>query len=292
MGGGRIEATPSGTRLILPATSGVRYSDAQLDDYCGLVRRNFPHRPPLRLSLRARFSHEGRHHSPHVTRHVLSGSAGFGFWNNPFGPQSKIPALPQAIWFLYASPPSNMSLAVDVPGHGWKAACIDAGRPSALAWAPIAPLVMLACRSPKLYRAIWPRVQRALGIGESPLAFRQAALTDWHTRSPTASSRPDAPARTRASSTFNMTDWHTYELDWRHDGAHWWVDGALVLETDRSPRGPLGFVAWIDNQCAVVTPQGNFRFGLLDTSLEQWMEIAEVNVTREDVIGDNVIRDT
>ena len=282
MGGGRIETTPNGTRLILSSTSSARYGDAQLDDYAGLPRRSFPHRPPLRLSLRARFSHAGQRHSPHVTRHDLSGSAGFGFWNNPFGPQSKILALPQAIWFFYASPPSNMSLALDASGHGWKAACIDAGRPSALAWAPIAPLLMLVCRSPKLYRAIWPRAQRALGISESPPAFRQAATANH--RSPTASSRLDTPARTRASSTFSMTDWHTYELEWRRDGARWWVDGELVLETDRSPRGPLGFVAWIDNQYAVVKPQGNLRFGLLDTSFEQWLEIAEVSVTREGVM--------
>jgi len=282
-GGGLIQATPHGTRLILPSVSSTHYSDAQLDDYAGLRRGRYPHRPPLRLSLRARFSHnlEINHGDTEDTEGFCSipcspslrgsnslvgapvtsvqqtshrGTAGFGFWNNPLGAQSKVPALPQAIWFFYASPPSDMPLALDVPGWGWKAACIDAGRASGLAWAPIAPLVMLACRSDRLYRAIWPRVQRALGISESPLAFREGA----------------------------MTDWHAYELEWRRDGARWRVDGEMVLETDRSPRGPLGFVAWIDNQYAVVTPRGNFKFGLLDAPFEQWMEVSEINVTSDE----------
>jgi len=277
-GGGLIQATLHGTRLILPSVSSTHYSDAQLDDYAGLRRGRYPHRPPLRLSLRARFSHNS------VQQTSLRGSAGFGFWNNPFGPQSKVPALPQAIWFFYASPPSNMPLALDVPGWGWKAACIDAGRASGLAWAPIAPLVMLACRSARLYCAIWPRVQRALGISESPLAFREGSVTQYS--SPTTSSRLGTPVGTRALSLsrnyFSMTDWHAYELEWRRDGARWWVDGEMVLETDRSPRGPLGFVAWIDNQYAVVTPRGNFKFGLLDAPFEQWMEVSEINVTSDE----------
>jgi len=56
----------------------------------------------------------------------------------------------------------------------------------------------------------------------------------------------------------------------------------MVLETDRSPRGRLGFVAWIDNQYAVVTPRGNFKFGLLDAPFEQWMEVSEINVTSDE----------
>ena len=284
-GDGRVEATVDGARLILPPASSTRYSDAQLDDYAGLSRRNFPHRPPLRLALRARFSHSAESNRsdaedadrfsrsqarsddfsrpgaeatevattsvrfPHLGSGLI-GTAGFGFWNNPVGPQSKIPALPQAIWFFYASPPSNLSLAFGLTGCGGKAACLDAGRASALAWAPVAPLVMLACRSPRLYRAIWPRVERALMISERLLAFKQG----------------------------DATNWHTYELEWRRDGARWRVDGETVLETDRSPRGPLGFVAWIDNQYAVVTSQGNFKFGLLDAPFEQWMEVADVDL--------------
>jgi hypothetical protein len=249
LAGGRLETTPGGARLILPAASSARYADAQLDDYAGLPRRCFPQRPPLRLSLRARFSHS-LHPSSVSLQPSLIGTAGFGFWNNPFGAQSRFPAPPQAVWFFYTSPPSDMPLALGAPGRGWKAACLDAGRASALVWAPFAPIVALACRAPKLYHFVWPRVQRALGISERLLAFKQG----------------------------DVTGWRAYELDWRRDGARWGVDGETVLETDRAPRGPLGFVAWIDNQYAVVTPQGKFRFGLLDAPFEQWLEVAEVEV--------------
>jgi hypothetical protein len=62
--------------------------------------------------------------------------------------------------------------------------------------------------------------------------------------------------------------------------ARWWVDGQPALEALTSPRGPLGFVAWIDNQYAVVTPQGKLRFGLIDAPFEQWIEIADVALER------------
>ena len=243
-GTGRVEFRSGVTRLVLPASSSRQYSDAQIDDYAGLPRRAYRHRPPLRLSLRARFSH-GRPADP-----ALAGTAGFGFWNNPFGAQSKLPTLPQAIWFFYASPPSNLALAREVPGCGWKAACLDARRASALAWIPPAPFVLLACRRPALYRALLPRVQRALGISEALLEFRSG----------------------------DVSDWHAYELEWQRDGARWSVDGAVALEADRPPSGPLGFVAWLDNQYAVVTPQGRIRFGLLDVPDAQWLDIADVGV--------------
>jgi len=242
-GTGQVERTPDGARLILPTASRARYSDAQLDDYADLSRRRFPHRPPLRLSLRARFSHNAG---------ALKGTAGFGFWNAPHFDRNRVPSLfPQAMWFFFDSPPSNIALAFGVPGYGWKAACIDAGRPSAWPWALIAVPVMLACRSPKLYRSIWPRAQRALAISERLLGWQEEP----------------------------MTGWHTYQLEWLRDGARWQVDGWTALETDRPPRGPLGFVAWIDNRCARVTPQGSIGFGLLETPA-QWMEIEEVELIR------------
>ncbi len=36
-----------------------------------------------------------------------------------------------------------------------------------------------------------------------------------------------------------------------------------MLDTDRSPHGPLGFIAWIDNQYAIVTPQGRLGWGIV-----------------------------
>ncbi len=227
-GNGRIDHD----RLLLPNATHDWYSDAQLDDYAGLPRRLFPHRPPFRVSLEARFSSSN-----------IVGTAGFGLWNHPFAPGGGLPALPRALWFFYASPPSDMQLAQDVPGFGWKAASIDATRPSALALAPFALPVIVLNRSQRLYRKIWPIVQRGLRIEEKSLPLDL------------------------------LPDWHTYAIEWRIDRAVLSVDGRVVLETNRPPRGRMGFVAWLDNQYAIVTPTGRVGFGLLAVPEPQWLEI-------------------
>lgn len=229
-------------RLLLPNATRERYSDAQLDDYAHLPRRSFPHRPLFRVSLQARFSSSN-----------ILGTAGFGLWNHPFAPGGGLPALPRALWFFYASPPSDMQLARGVPGFGWKAASIDATRPSALALAPFALPVILLNRSRRIYRKIWPIVQRGLRIEEKSLPLDL------------------------------LPDWHTYSIEWRIDRAVLSVDGRVVLETNRPPRGRMGFVAWIDNQYAIVTPTGRLGFGLLDVPSPQWLEIktSEVALTSE-----------
>jgi hypothetical protein len=37
-------------------------------------------------------------------------------------------------------------------------------------------------------------------------------------------------------------------------------------------------VAWIDNQYAVASPDGGFRFGVLPLAEEQWLEIRDLEV--------------
>jgi hypothetical protein len=235
LGGGQLLVTGEGLRLALAGARRDHYADAQIDDYAGLARRRFPWRPPLRMTVRARASRP------------LAGTAGFGFWNNPLSPLLEgRPALPAAIWFFHASPPSDMPLAHGVPGHGWKAACIDATQPSALAWAPLAPPVLLLNNIPALYQRMWPRVQRALRIAEAPI------------------SAPD-------------TRWRTYTLEWHERWARFDVDGVIILETDRPPRGPLGLVAWVDNQWAIATPSGRFGWGLLDVDT-QWLDLAQLRI--------------
>jgi hypothetical protein len=238
VGTGTVEPTEAGLRLSLPAATAKIYSDAQIDDYGS--SRQFAWRPPLRLAIRARFS-PGR----------IVGTAGFGLWNNPFTPLGGIPALPRAAWFFYAAPPSDMALALDVPGYGWKAACIDATRPAAIAWAPLAPIVILLNQAPALYRRVWPRAQKALGISEASLDV-------------------------------TMSDWHAYELHWQSDNVTFWVDGKQVL-AGRAPRGPMGFVAWIDNQYAIVTPRGQLGWGLLAVHAPQWLELGRWTI--EPVLG-------
>ena len=235
MGSGELLLHDDGLRLLLPGAQRTRYSDAQIDDYGGrLPPARFRWQPPLRMTIESRAS------GP------LAGTAGFGFWNNPVATAGGLPSLPAAIWFFFAAPPTDMPFAMGVPGHGYKAACIDATQRSALAWVSLAPAVVLLNNLPAFKRRVWPRVQRALSISEAMIT-------------------PATP------------QWRTYVLEWRHDGALFTVDGETVLKTDRAPRGPLGFIAWIDNQWAVVTPQGRFRWGLRDTA-EQWLDLRHITI--------------
>ena len=55
VGAGALEPTDSTLRFILSDAARRKYSDAQIDDYQGLSRRRFLWRPPLRLTVRARF---------------------------------------------------------------------------------------------------------------------------------------------------------------------------------------------------------------------------------------------
>ena len=242
VGAGALEPTGSTLRFVVADATSRTYSNAQIDDYQGLPRRRFPWRPPLRLTVRARFSHPAGDGSTGLTT-GLHGTAGFGFWNDPFWmTRVRMPTLPRAIWFFYSSPPSNMKLDLHTPGHGWKAATIDALRPAALLLAPLAPLAVLLMNLRPLYRALWPPIQRALKVQEAVV-------------------------------TADMAKWHTYVLEWGVEGARFSVDGEPVLEDAPSPRGPLGFVMWLDNQYMIATPQGQLGWGLLEVPGRQWMEV-------------------
>jgi hypothetical protein len=241
IGTGVVEEKGGVLRLMLPSARATQYSDAQVDDTTGRRRRHYLWRPPLRLSLQARFSHPASE---------LVGTGGFGFWNVPFGPGlGMLPALPRTLWFFFGSPPHDVPLAYGVPGHGWKAASLDAGRLAALAWAPWAPLALLAMRSSTVYGWLWPHIQRSLGI-------REAAIPG------------------------DLTQWRQYALEWRADGADFWVDDRLVLQVPTVPRGPLGFVAWLDNQYAIATPRGRFGWGLLEVAVPQWLELGGLQIAQ------------
>lgn len=248
LGPGSIELVDEKLRLSLPAVQQGQYADAQIDDYDSLPRSAFPWRPPLHMEVRARSSHPAASASPAsvATGDILRGTAGFGFWNYPFSGRGDVLMLPESIWFFYASPPSNMALVPGLPGCGWKAQVIHSIRvESVVATAPMA------------LSAAWARL-----TGDERQASR------WMQRLSGAQ---------EALLNVDMTDWHTYSLEWRTGDVLFQVDNNLVLRAAQPPTRPLGFVAWIDNQYAVVTPRGTLRFGTVATGPE-WLELDYVRI--------------
>lgn len=240
-GSGSIRASRSGIRLANHGAASRLYTNAQIDDYRGLARAALPWRPPLRFSIRARFSHGSAQ---------LTGTAGFGFWNDPWRTTGLHRlALPQAIWFFYAGPQSDMRIALDQPGWGWKASVVDTRNPRFLAQMPRLALAAPLMRAPRLYRRLWPSFQSAAGIGEQHI-----------------------PAA--------MQDWHIYTLDWQPNCARFCLDGQPILTLPHAPTGPLGLVIWLDNQYLQVAPWGHLRWGLVEKKEDQWLEIDWLAVER------------
>lgn len=179
-----------------------------------------------------------------------AGTLGFGFWNDPFTLAGGVLSAPNTVWFFYASAPSDMALAEGVSGRGWKAATLNAGRYPTLLIAPAALAAIALARLPGLGRPVMTAARR----------FAQAheALLD----------------------DVQLTDWHTYELDWTPGWAGFWVDGVERLRSPAPPRGPLGFVLWIDNQYAIASREGRFGFGLCELKEAQWLEVADVQIEK------------
>jgi hypothetical protein len=248
LGGGALACADSTLRLAIPSARAGQYGDAQIDDCGRLPRGRYLWRPPLRLEVRARASHPQQTPGDPAESDLptLQGTAGFGFWNYPFTTTGTVLTLPDAVWFFYASRPSNMALVPGVPGYGWKAQIVHAHRIGAL-----------AALAPATAAVLWGRVSGARGPAER-----------WVRRLTGAA---------EAHVAHSMADWHDYAIEWRSDHARFWVDGAEVLQAPAPPRGPLGFVAWVDNQFAVATPRGVLRFGTLATE-PQWLDLAYVRI--------------
>ncbi len=247
IGGGTLELSNSVLRMSFESARQGQYSDAQIDDYGNLLRANFPWRPPLRMQVIARSSlpaatssHTGE------STDILRGTAGFGFWNYPFSVQGAILTLPEAVWFFYASPPSNMALVPGIPGWGWKAQVVHSIRSGALAaTVPLAATIAFGLLTGDTRPAArW--MQKVSGAYEALLQVE-------------------------------MTEWHSYTLEWHRNEASFWVDDTLVLRAPQSPTRPLGFVAWLDNQYALATPRGVLRFGTISSG-PQWLEMDSVKI--------------
>src|SRR5689334_903697 len=202
IGGGKLASENSRLRMTLESARQGEYSDAQIDDYGSIARSHFPWRPPLRMSVIGRSSLPAATvGNRYVSEGTLRGTAGFGFWNYPFSVKGDILMLPEAIWFFYASPPSNMALVPGIPGWGWKAQVVHTmSLRSLVATVPLAATIATGLLSGKTRPAArW--MQKVSGAYEALLPVE-------------------------------MNEWHSYTLEWRLSEALFWVDNALVL---RSP---------------------------------------------------------
>jgi hypothetical protein len=247
LGPGSLSVAQSALRMTLPPVARGDYADAQIDDYGTLPRSAFPWRPPLRMEVRARSSlPAATPDSTNQSQQILRGTAGFGFWNYPFSARGDILMLPEAVWFFYASPPSNMALVPGVPGWGWKAQVIHTMRSGAL----------------------FATIPTALTTGWGMLTGNLRPAARWL-------QRLSGAQETLLS--VEMTEWHTYTLEWQTSEATFYVNGTQVLQASQPPTRPLGFVAWLDNQYAIATPRGVLRFGTVACDV-QWLEIDSIHI--------------
>lgn len=241
-GGGSVrEVTHGCWRMEIPEGARGVYRWAQLDDYLGLRRGRFLWRAPLRVDLRARVSADG-----------LPGTWGFGFWNDPFtaslglgGMTARLPALPNAAWFFHAGAPNYLAFRDTHPAQGLLAATFASPRIPSILLAPGALALPLLLVRP---------AARLLRRATAALIAESAALV---TGDPVA--------------------WGAYRIEWRQDRVIFSVDGNAIAATPASPHGPLGFVAWIDNQYAAFLPSGEARAGT-SANPQAWLEIKDLQI--------------
>ncbi len=238
--GGQVTPLKDGWRLTLPPGDTHTYRLAPLDDYHGLPRQDFPHHPPFWLQVRLRASHS-----------VIPGTWGIGLWNDPFslwigGPAGRLrlPDLPNAAWFFFASPPNYLSFQDHLPAVGWLAATFSTPR--------------------------WRSRLRFLAAPALPLAWLPG-LRDAIRRITGKAILQDAVLLTT-----DATSWHTYALTWETHRVRFWVDSEIVLDTPCAPSPPLGLVLWVDNQYAAWKRGSAPRFGTLAANHPVWIEVCDL----------------
>jgi hypothetical protein len=242
VGHAQIERERGILRLVVDGAEEGQLSDAELDDHRTVPRHRLPWMPPLRMTVYGRMSHRAGE---------MLGTAGFGFWNDPFDWVGNVQVPPNALWFFYASPQSDMAFVRGVRGHGWKAATLNGGHADKLTMA----LGNLIFRLPGMSKLVFNLAQARIHAYEKML---------------------DAVA---------LTDWHEYRIDWLPREACFFVDGVQVLCAPNPPTVPLGFVAWVDNNAAVMGPGRDFDFKRIAIPQQQWMELARVRIERLPISG-------
>ena len=187
-----------------------------------------------------------------VSAPYLPGTWGFGLWNDPFslsigfgGTTGRLPSLPNAAWFFYASPSNYLSLRDDLPAQGLLAATFSSPRWPALLLVPgLLALPFLALRP----------VSRLLRRLAGQTVRQDAAVIN-----------------------IDVTQWHEYSIHWLSEVANFEVDGKTILQTPISPHPPLGLVLWIDNQYAAWRPDGSVGYGTLENP-QAWLEISDLDM--------------
>lgn len=235
IGHANIETEQGIARFVLEGAVDGQLSDAEIDDHRTVPRDRLLWKPPLSLSVRARMSHSAEE---------MQGTAGFGFWNDPFDWVGNVQTPPNAVWFFYASPQSDMSFDRDAKGNGWKAAVLNAGSAD--------PVTM----------AIGNFVFNLPGMSKFVFKLAQTRIN----------------AREQVLNDIALTDWHEYRIDWRGDAASFYIDGREVMVAPNPPRMRLGFVAWVDNNVAIMGPGRAFEFKRISIGQRQWMELAHVRI--------------
>ncbi len=235
IGHAEIEHQSGILRFVVDGAEEGQLSDAELDDHRTTPRDRLVWKPPLRMTVRARMSHRVGE---------MLGTAGFGFWNDPFDWVGNVQAPPNALWFFYASPHSDMGFVRDVRGHGWKAAMLNTGRADKLTMA----LGNLVFRLPGLSKLVFNLAQTRINANE------------------------------RILEDVVLTDWHEYRIEWLPREAVFFVDDVQVLRALNPPTVPLGFVAWVDNNAAVMGPGRDFDFKRIAIPQRQWMELSRVRI--------------
>ncbi len=237
----RAQHSPDGRAdFEIPAGPANQYRLAQLDDHRGLARSALHWKAPRTLALQAR-----------ISQVRVPGTWGFGFWNDPFGASlgfsggvRKLPALPNAAWFFFASAENYLSLRDDLPASGQLAATF---RSRAFPW----PLLALGALAFPLL--VWRPAARRIRTVARRLVQQDAARL-----------------------AIDPTQWHRYQIEWREMDVFFHLDGEQVLHTEISPSGPLGLVIWVDNQYAAFRPDGALRYGTLENGENIRLEIRKL----------------
>jgi hypothetical protein len=188
-----------------------------------------------------------------VSSQDIPGTWGFGYWNEPFGfllgsagMVRRLPTLPQAVWFFYASAENYLSFRNDLPANGFLAATFKSKN--------IFPL-WLVLASPALALTLLPGAAEVVRRALRKVIHQDAAqiLTD-------------------------VTTWHTYTFRWETSEVRFYLDGMEILRTGIAPLGPLCPVIWVDNQYASLPPMGRFKSGNLPNPEPAWLEVREMSV--------------